>query len=485
MEVFKRLLLVLCLVVVAESTCNSSTSTDSELVLKAFKGVSGFNPSWVKSLYHQNCSISPIKELNFSSRNLSGAVSWEFLRNMSQLQVIDLSHNSLKGHVPGWFWLIPSLVEVNLSQNRFGGSVGFEGSGSSSSIRALNLSDNRFTNLVRLYGFQELMVLDLSKNDLRVLPSGFQNLTKLEHLDISSCKISGNSKSISNLRRLTYLDVSDNNMNGTIPSDFPPIDRLKSLNVSLNNFTGLIGFIEIKFGKSAIIRAGNFNVSKTATPPIGRRHSHSSAPLHKPLPEHTPINKHIAKKKHKSKSKLIVLSLTLASAFLVLVMAMICTYCMYRRREMKRRNKWAISKPMQAEFKMEKSGPFAFETESGTSWVADIKEPSSAPVVMFEKPLMNITFKDLIAATSHFGKESQLAEGRCGPVYRAVLPGDIHVAIKVLENARSVDQNGAVSMFESLARLKHPNLLPLSGYCIAGTAANLIANWQLPTYHNK
>lgn len=339
-------------------------------------------------------------------------------------------------------------------------------------MQVLNLSDNRFTNSVRLSGFQDLRVLDLSMNDLRVLPSGFGNLTKLEYLDISSCKISGNLKPISRLRGLTYLDVSDNNMNGTFPSDFPPLDRLKSLNVSLNNFTGMIGSSEKRFGNSSFILAGNFSASaighnSTMKPPV---RPHSSTPLHKPLPEHTPINQNTARKKHKSKPKLIiVLSLSCASVFLVLAMAC-CTYWMYRRRELKWRNRWAISKPMQAEFKMEKSGPFSFETESGTSWVADIKEPSSAPVVMFEKPLLNLTFKDLIAATSHFGKDSLLAEGRCGPVYRAVLPGDIHVAIKVLENARSVDQNGAVSMFESLAKLKHPNLLPLSGYCIAGTA---------------
>ena len=445
MKLFCGFLIAFSLIALVESSCNS---TDRELVLKAFKSVSGFNPSWFQ-VADGNCSNPPITNISLSFRNLSGPISWKFLRNMSQLHTLDLSGNSLKGSVKGSFWSSPSLVRVNLSKNQFGGSINASGNGLFSSIQVLNLSSNRFTNVVQLSNFPNLTILDLSHNNLTTLPSGVTNLTKLNYLDISRNEISGNVKPVSFLHSLNHLDLSKNSMNGTFPSDFPPLDNLKFLNISFNNFTGKVPEKYKKFGKTAFFYSGTsiFNNSNRTPKPNIR-----FPPLH--------TNKH--------KPKPLVLILSCASAFLVFVFVSICTVLFCKRKRQRQKNKWAISIPVQIPFKFEKSGPFSFETESGTSWVADIKEPTSAPVVMFEKPLMNLTFKDLIAATSHFGKDSQLAEGRCGPVYRAILPGDIHVAIKVLENARDVHHHDAVSLFDQLSRLKHPNLLPLSGYCVAG-----------------
>uniref|UniRef100_A0A175YLX6 Protein kinase domain-containing protein n=1 Tax=Daucus carota subsp. sativus TaxID=79200 RepID=A0A175YLX6_DAUCS len=285
-------------IILGESTCN--ITTDQDLLNKAFSSVSGFDSSWFTP-HDPNCKTPNIlTSINLSSRNLNGSVSWKYLKNMSHLQSIDFSNNFLKGHVPSWFWSLPTLVEINLSKNMLVGTIGFRmGSyfGQFSSMRFLNLSQNRFTNLVNLSVFPKLTTLDLSHNKLGILPPGLNMLKNLQHLDISKCNIS----------------------------------------------------------------------------------------------------------------------------------------------------------------------------ESGASWVADVVEPSSAPVVMFEKPLMNyLTFKDLLAATSHFGRESLLAEGRRGPVYRAVLPGDLHVAIKVLESARDVDCDEMKAVFDDISTLKHPNLLPISGYCIAG-----------------
>ncbi|OWM72963.1 calmodulin-binding receptor kinase CaMRLK [Punica granatum] len=482
---FRRAFIFLALLSAIAPPSSSSAvpcnSTDKQSLNRAFNSVSGFNISLFffpnsSSSSSTNCLISRII---LPAKNFTGTISWKFLRNMTQLQTIDLSGNSLQGFLPRWLWSLPSLSEVNLSRNRLGGKiVGY--ANRPSPVRTLDLSGNRFTNSVNLSGFPNLRVLNLSGNYLKTLPYGLGGLSQLERLDISGCRISANLRTISGLQRLKYLDVSNNSLTGNFPGDFPPVSGLEFLNISLNNFTGQVGPEKYaKFGSSAFAGAGtiDFNASKAPSRTVPAR-----APVHKIAPAKHPISNPPArkedehqekKKKEKGKSgisKALVLGVSCSSAFLVAAAAVVAGCCYRRKKVLARRNKWAISRPAAQLplFRVEKSGPFSFETESGTSWVADIKEPTGAAVVMFEKPLMSLTFKDLIAATSHFGKESLLAEGRCGPVYRAVLPGELHVAIKVLESARTVAHGDAVAAFEELSRLKHPNLLPLSGYCIAG-----------------
>ncbi|KAK9051642.1 hypothetical protein SSX86_028270 [Deinandra increscens subsp. villosa] len=458
----KTLLLTTLFTSSQSRNCNS---TDHFLILKAFASVSNFNSSW----FH--CSNSSISEINLSSRNLTGTPSWNFIRNMTHLHTINLSNNSLRGYIPTWFWSIPTLTEVNLSNNKLGGSIGFESGSGLSSIQILNLSSNRFTNLAHLTNFSNLSFLDLSHNNLKVLPLGLNSLKKLQHLDLSSCNISGDSKPISGLTSLEFLDVSDNHITGTLPKDFPPLSNINFLNISYNNFTGSLPYDKVqRFGNSSFINAGMLikNHSTHHTRPGSHMKPHHVLSSHSNPKDPKPIKKN-KKPGSKSKRRFILIGVISLATVLALLATVVSICCVFRKKRT-RRNKWAISKPVHQHqpFKIERSGPFSFETESGSSWVVDVREASSAAVVMFEKPLMSFSFKDLMGATSQFGKESLLAEGRCGPVYRAVLPGEIHVAVKVLESARGMSQHDAVCMFEELSKLKHPNLLPISGYCIAG-----------------
>ncbi|PIN19557.1 Serine/threonine protein kinase [Handroanthus impetiginosus] len=480
MKTFFILMFFISLVVLAESSSSCNTS-DKTLLAKAFVSVSGFKISWFRS--QSNCTNPPISQIQLPSRNLSGTISWKFLKKMTHLQRVNLSNNYLTGSVSPIIWFLPNLTEIDLSENRLGGAIGLPKPGllKSSRLQRINLSFNRFKNFTYLPNFPSLNHFNLSHNNLQVnFPSWFAKLTNLESLDISGCNFSGSIKPISGLRFLKHLDISGNHLTGNFPSEFPPLSNLKFLNISFNNFSGFLDSKNAqKFGNSAFIHAGNRITRKnsTTTPEL-HINPPPPTPLHKPPPKNSEINLNPMKKRdHKSKSRKILILVTSVASSLILAIGVV-TYCLCRKRKRGKQNKWSISTPIQVPFRIEKSGPFAFETESGSSWVADIKEPTSAPVVMFEKPLMNLTFKDLIAATSHFGKESLLAEGRCGPLYRAVLPGDLHMAIKVLENARKLSHDQAVAMFEDFSKLKHPNLLPICGYCIAGKEKLVLSEYM-------
>lgn len=114
------ILLALCAIIV-ESSCNS---IDHELVSKAFQSVSGFNVSWFPT-QDSNCSKSSqiITSITLPSKNLTGAISWAFIKNMSHLKVLDLSGNFLQGQLPRWLWKSSTLSKINLSNNKFGGSI--------------------------------------------------------------------------------------------------------------------------------------------------------------------------------------------------------------------------------------------------------------------------------------------------------------------------------------------------------------------------
>ncbi|URE18381.1 STYKc [Musa troglodytarum] len=308
--------------------------SDREHIALAFRSVSGFKlPPPPPAADDPGCF------LRLPSRNLSGTVSWMYLRNVTALRALDLSGNALHGSVPGGFWSAPALLEVNLAANRLGGA-----------LRAAGLA-----------ALSRLEILDLSHNGLGLVPLGLDKLRMLRH-----------------------LDMSYNSMRG-------------------------------KFGKSAFLKAGSLRFGSPAH--VARSSSPTTLASHKD------------------------------------------TKLKGRRRKRKRRKD---------EGKLEEKEAVAVAAPpQEVRWVVEAKW--SAPVVLFEKPLMETTFGDLVKATSGFGKESQLAEGgRSGPAYRAVLDGDMHVVVRVVEAAQEAEERDAVASFHELARLRHPNLLPLLGYCIPG-----------------
>ncbi|KAI4364404.1 hypothetical protein MLD38_020500 [Melastoma candidum] len=82
-------------------------------------------------------------------------------------------------------------------------------------------------------------------------------------------------------------------------------------------------------------------------------------------------------------------------------------------------------------------------------------------------PSLMISMSDLVDATSNFSPDLIVGDGGFGLVYRARLRNGLTVAIKRLEPLAFQGFREFRAEMETLARLHHPNIVKILGYCIS------------------
>ncbi|KAL9313757.1 hypothetical protein ACSQ67_019209 [Phaseolus vulgaris] len=206
--------------------------------------------------------------LNLSHNNLNG----HFFMNSTiglfrNLQVLDLSNNSITGELPS-FGSLPTLRVLRLPRNQLFGSVPEELLQTSVPLEELDLSVNGFTELGsplevinlssnKLSGslpptlgtYSKLFTVDLSLNELNgSIPRGLVTSSSVTRLNLSGNQLTGQlllqGSGASELllmppyQPMEYLDVSNNSLEGALPSEIDRMSVLKLLNVARNEFSG-------------------------------------------------------------------------------------------------------------------------------------------------------------------------------------------------------------------------------------------------------
>ncbi|CAN1182001.1 Probably inactive leucine-rich repeat receptor-like protein kinase At5g48380 [Linum perenne] len=87
-------------------------------------------------------------------------------------------------------------------------------------------------------------------------------------------------------------------------------------------------------------------------------------------------------------------------------------------------------------------------------------------VSMFEKSVSKMKLNDLMKATNNFHKDNIIGSGRTGTMYKAVLEDGTALMVKRLQDSQRSEQE-FLSEMNTLGSVKHSNLLPLLGFCIA------------------
>ncbi|XP_017980135.1 PREDICTED: LRR receptor-like serine/threonine-protein kinase GSO2 isoform X2 [Theobroma cacao] len=247
----------------------------------SFNFLNGTLPSSISQLVN-------LTLLDLSSNNLSGIVESVLFSKLQNLQYLALSYNNIyfdSNHtsanytLPSLYFLDLSSCDVNqfpqflrgskvleyldVSNNRISGKIPkFMWDVGKDSLFYLNLSHNSMTELEQL-PWRKIIILDLSFNLV-------QGNLPIPPLNTSIFLISNNNLSgeisdlICNVSYLEVLDMSHNNFNGIIPHCFGELSkRLWILNLRMNK---LHGTIPSTFARGCRLKNLNLNANQLEGP---------------------------------------------------------------------------------------------------------------------------------------------------------------------------------------------------------------------------
>ncbi|KMZ57610.1 Protein STRUBBELIG-RECEPTOR FAMILY 7 [Zostera marina] len=411
------------------------------------------------------CSGSRVSEIKLPGLGLTGSFGYE-LDKLTSLTNFDVSNNNIGVGIQLPYQLPPNLQRLDISRNGFGGNLPYSIS-QMTSLTYLNLAQNQIQG---------------SLSDM------FSGLVKLSTLDLSDNTFTGNlPDSFSKLASLTELFLQNNQFTGSINvlANLP----LENVNIKNNRFNGWIPD-KLKKNKNFLSDGNPWNTGLAPPPPPS-----STPPSPKPKPNHEPpTNEPNSGDGGRSKSSIgagaiagIVIS--------VLVVASILIFFLIKR---KRKKSTVMEKP-------EPTGHFApLASSNETNEYTSIQIPNemvtvetplpidmkpiplvrinsfdgkdngdklNTPIVVTGKPApINATVYsvgDLQMATGSFSIENLVGEGYIGRVYRAQFDDGKVLAVKKI-NSSSLPTQATKTFMETVsnvARLHHPNVTELVGYC--------------------
>ncbi|CAN1181996.1 Probably inactive leucine-rich repeat receptor-like protein kinase At5g48380 [Linum perenne] len=258
----------------------------------------------------------------------------------------------------------------------------------------------------------ESKVLNIRLADMGLkgqFPRGLKNCTSITGLDLSSNELSGPlPDDIGQLIKfVTTLDLSSNAFSGTIPTSLANCTYLNVLNLGHNRLTG-----QIPGEISNLDRMKSFNVANNLLSgpiPRFRNATGTSAENYANNPGlcgGPPLDPCIVDGSKKTKNGIII-GATIAGVTVAAI-----------------------------------------------------------GVSMFEKSVSKMKLNDLMKATNNFHKDNIIGSGRTGTMYKAVLEDGTALMVKRLQDSQRSEQE-FLSEMNTLGSVKHSNLLPLLGFCIA------------------
>ncbi|KAA8530118.1 hypothetical protein F0562_004827 [Nyssa sinensis] len=162
-----------------------------------------------------------------------------WLNSFSNLTILSLKRNRLKGQFPSSICRITTLADIALSHNELSGKL--PDLSTLTSLHLLDLRQNHLDSELPLLP-EGLTTVLLSKNSLSgKIPDQFGKLNQLQHLDLSFNLLSGTPPSaLFSLPNISYLNLASNMLSGTLPDHISCGGELGYVDISTNRLIGAL-----------------------------------------------------------------------------------------------------------------------------------------------------------------------------------------------------------------------------------------------------
>ncbi|XP_059627612.1 receptor-like protein EIX1 [Cornus florida] len=172
----------------------------------------------ITGLFPNLTAFSSLKELVLANNQLTGTLP-RSIGQFSMLERLDVSSNFLEGPILPF---PPNVTLLNLSRNKFSGSISFLCAAINEKVKFIMFSYNQLSGKLPdcWMHMKELVALDLANNNLSgKIPQSFGFLTKAKTLHLRNNNFIGElPSSLKNCRKLITLDVGENKLSGKIPT---------------------------------------------------------------------------------------------------------------------------------------------------------------------------------------------------------------------------------------------------------------------------
>ncbi|XVF81333.1 hypothetical protein PTKIN_Ptkin15bG0147500 [Pterospermum kingtungense] len=262
--------------------------------------------------------------------------------------------------------------------------------------------------------------LDLSSNKLYGnIPSNISEIIPyVTSLDLSSNNFSGGiPKGLSNCSFLNILKLDNNRLSGQIPAEFGYLNRMKTFSVANNLLIGPLP----KFQNS--LSADSF--------------ANNPGLCGKPLDP--------CQATTKGANTGVIAGAAVAGVTAAAIAVGIGLFFYFRKVSAMRKKD---------------------DDPEGNKWAKSLKGAKGIKVSMFEKSVSKMRLSDLLKATNNFSKHNIIGSGRTGTMYKGVLDDGTCLMIKRLQDSQHSDKEFSSEM-ATLGNVRHRNLVPLLGFCVA------------------